>query len=111
MKRSKSGTKEKSSPDGLNYPIQNTIIINIICQYLIRDGKSIDEIQLTKKQNGYKTIMVGESAYPTLFSATESVMHYQEFAFSTAEPGIIGVIRLPNNIQMIGFYIVYEQRI
>ena len=31
MERSKAGTKEKRSPDGLNYPIQNTIIINIIC--------------------------------------------------------------------------------
>ena len=31
MERSKSGTKEKRSPDVLNYPNQNTIIINIIC--------------------------------------------------------------------------------
>ena len=31
MERSKPGTKEKKSPDGLNYPNQNTIIINIIC--------------------------------------------------------------------------------
>ena len=31
MERSKEGTKEKKNPDGLNYPNQNTIIINIIC--------------------------------------------------------------------------------
>ena len=32
MERSKAGTKEKISPQGLNYPNQNTIIIiNIIC--------------------------------------------------------------------------------
>ena len=33
--------KEKKSPDGLNYPNQYTIIIIIIiiCQYFVRDGK------------------------------------------------------------------------
>ena len=41
MERSKAGTKEKRSPDGLNYPNQNTIIITIICEYFIRYGKSI----------------------------------------------------------------------
>ena len=30
MERSKAGTKEKRSPDGLNYHNQDTIIINII---------------------------------------------------------------------------------
>ena len=30
MERSKAGTKEKRCPDNLNYPNQNTIIINII---------------------------------------------------------------------------------
>ena len=30
MERSKAGT-EKRSPDGLNYPNQNTILINMIC--------------------------------------------------------------------------------
>ena len=41
MESSKAGTKEKISLVGLNYPNQNTIIIiNIICEYLIRDGKS-----------------------------------------------------------------------
>ena len=30
MERSKADTKEKS-PDGLNYPNQNTLIIDIIC--------------------------------------------------------------------------------
>ena len=34
MERSKAGTKEKSSPDGINYPNQNTIMINIICQFV-----------------------------------------------------------------------------
>ena len=38
--RSKAGTKEKRSPGGLNYPNKNTIIINIICYYFIRYGKS-----------------------------------------------------------------------
>ena len=41
MERSKAGTKEKRSPDGLNYSNQNTIIINIICQYFIRDEKNV----------------------------------------------------------------------
>ena len=40
MERSKVRTKEKRSPDGLNYPNQNTIIINIICKHFIRNGKS-----------------------------------------------------------------------
>ena len=40
MERSKVGTKEKRSPGGLNYPNQNTMLINIICQHFIRDGKS-----------------------------------------------------------------------
>ena len=40
MERSKAGTKEKRSPDGLNNPNQNTIIININCLYFIKDGKS-----------------------------------------------------------------------
>ena len=31
MDRSKAGTKEKRSPDGLNYPNQNTMKISIIC--------------------------------------------------------------------------------
>ena len=31
MERSKVGTKEKRSPDGLSLPNQNTIIINIKC--------------------------------------------------------------------------------
>ena len=31
MDRSEAGTKEKRSHDCLNYPNQNTIIINIIC--------------------------------------------------------------------------------
>ena len=30
MERSKAGTKEKRSPNGLNYPNKNSIIINII---------------------------------------------------------------------------------
>ena len=30
MERSKAGTKGKKSPDGLNYPNQNTILINIM---------------------------------------------------------------------------------
>ena len=42
MERSKAGTKEKS-PDGLNYPNQNAIIINIICEYFIRDEKNTME--------------------------------------------------------------------
>ena len=40
----KKRVRKKLGPDGLNYPNQNTIIINIICQYF-RDGKS------TKKLN------------------------------------------------------------
>ena len=34
MERSKAGTKEKRSADGLNYPNQNAIIINIIFRIL-----------------------------------------------------------------------------
>ena len=48
--KSKQGKKGKRSPDGLNYPNQNSIIINIICQYFIRDGKNT--MKLNKKQNG-----------------------------------------------------------
>ena len=44
MESSKAGTKERSR-DGLSLPNQNTIIINKVCQYFIRDGKS------TKKFN------------------------------------------------------------
>ena len=43
IERSIAGTREKRSPDGLNYPYQNTIITNIMCQYFIRDGKSTKE--------------------------------------------------------------------
>ena len=39
MEKRKAGKKERKSPDGLNYPNKNTIIINIICQYFIRGGK------------------------------------------------------------------------
>ena len=49
MERSKAGTKEKGSPDGLHYPDQNAIIINIICEYLIRYGKRTIELNLQKK--------------------------------------------------------------
>ena len=31
MERSKVGTKEKRTPDGVNYRFQNTIIINLVC--------------------------------------------------------------------------------
>ena len=31
MERSRAGMKEKGSPNGLNCPNQNTILINIIC--------------------------------------------------------------------------------
>ena len=51
MERSKAGTKEKINFDGLNYPNQNAIIINTICQYFIRDGKKHNEIQLTNKMD------------------------------------------------------------
>ena len=40
MERSKAGTKEKRSPDGLSLPTQNTIIINITWDYFKRYGKS-----------------------------------------------------------------------
>ena len=40
MERRTAGLEEKRSPDGLSHPNQNTITINIICQYFIRDGKS-----------------------------------------------------------------------
>ena len=45
MQKSKPGTKEKRSPDGIINPNQNTIITNQICQYLKRDGKEDNEIQ------------------------------------------------------------------
>ena len=40
MESSKAGAREKNSRQGLNYPNKNTIIINLICQYFIRYGKS-----------------------------------------------------------------------
>ena len=39
MERSKAGTN-KRSPDGLSHPNQNTIIINKIWEYFMRNGKS-----------------------------------------------------------------------
>ena len=39
MERSKEGTKEKISHDGLNYPNQNTILRNIIWYYFTRFAK------------------------------------------------------------------------
>ena len=39
MEGSKAGTKEKRCPDGLNYPNQNTIIINMICSILLEMEK------------------------------------------------------------------------
>ena len=40
MERSKAEVK-KRSPNGISHPNQNTIIINIILKYLIRNEKSI----------------------------------------------------------------------
>ena len=51
MEKTKAGTK-KGSPDDLLLSNQNITIINIICQYFIRYEKKLNEIQLTKKQNG-----------------------------------------------------------
>ena len=39
MEMSKAGTKNRN-PDGLSLPNQNTIIINIILQYFLRNGKN-----------------------------------------------------------------------
>ena len=39
MEKSTAGTN-KTSPDGLSHPNQNTIIINKIWKYFIRNGKS-----------------------------------------------------------------------
>ena len=52
MERSKADTKKKRSLDRLNYPNQNTIIINIFFQYFIRYGK-YNEIQLTKNKMNF----------------------------------------------------------
>ena len=49
MERSKAGTKEKRSPDGLDYPNQNTIKININLNKYKVQWNSIN-----KKQNGLK---------------------------------------------------------
>ena len=55
MERIKVDTKGKRSPDGLNYPYQNTLMVNIICQYFIRNRKvqlnSINKIQNRLKQS------------------------------------------------------------
>ena len=53
MERSKAGTNNRS-PDGLSHPNQNTIIINKIRKYFIRNGKS------TMKLNWQKTKWTGE---------------------------------------------------
>ena len=45
----KAGTKKRTS-DGLSYPNQNTIIINIICNIFTRNIKNYNEIQLTKNK-------------------------------------------------------------
>ena len=39
MEKSKAGTKKKS-PDGQSLPNKNTILMNIICYYFRRYGKS-----------------------------------------------------------------------
>ena len=54
MERRKAGTKEKISPDRVNYPNQNTILINIILQALYKIRKNFNETQLTKNKNGLK---------------------------------------------------------
>ena len=48
MERSKAGTKEKRSPNSLNYPNTNTLLINIIWYYLL--WKKHNEIHLTKNK-------------------------------------------------------------
>ena len=53
IERSKARMREKKSPDGLNFSNENTIIINIICQYFIKRWKNY-KIELIKKQNGLK---------------------------------------------------------
>ena len=58
MERSKAGTRKKRIPDGLNYPNQNTIIINIICQYFIRDGKSTMKFNLTKNKQDLNNLKI-----------------------------------------------------
>ena len=50
MERSKAGTKKKRCSDGLSHSNQNTIIINKMWQYFIRNGKKYNEIQLTKNK-------------------------------------------------------------
>ena len=40
MGKSKVGTKDERSPDGLSPPNQYTIIISIIWQYFIKDEKN-----------------------------------------------------------------------
>ena len=49
IERSKEGTKERT-PDGLSVPNQNTILINIILFYKIRN--KYNEIQFTKNKMG-----------------------------------------------------------
>ena len=52
VERSKASTTEKPNLDGPTYPIQDTIIINIISQFFIIDGKKFNTIQLKETQNG-----------------------------------------------------------
>ena len=52
MEGSKAGTNIRS-PDGLSQPNQNTILINIIQYYFIRNGKGTMKF-INKKQNGLK---------------------------------------------------------
>ena len=53
MEKSISGTK-KRSPDGLSHPNQNTMLINVIWLYFIRNEKNYNETQLTKNKMDLK---------------------------------------------------------
>ena len=58
MERSKAGTKEKRSPNGLNYPNQNIILINIIWYFFYKILKKYNSIQLTKNKMDFNIIKI-----------------------------------------------------
>ena len=54
IERSKAGTKEKISLDGINHPDQNTILINIVWYYIYKTWKNTMKFNSQKKKNELK---------------------------------------------------------
>ena len=80
MGRSKVGTIKKRSPDGLIYPNQTTIIINIICWYIIRDGKSTLKFNEQRKMDlNNRKMKKNHPPSPVIFEICPNNKYFQRF--------------------------------